>query len=503
MKYIVLILAVLSQAQFYFSSSLDSYFYISPQLLDNYDKDLHHKEIYLELETFLKQALENNKQVALYLGTTDNCYCPWHEKSLAQELDRTAMAIASSFYRVNPSSKIQVIECEKNKFDLSNLDIFKAMDFSELDFDTRVKQFKNECVRKLEIKRSNKNIELQKIDISLDDSQETLESKLPELQVDQRRMLVLGGAGFIGSHLVDRLLADGYQVIILDNNFCSSFDNIKHLKDNKNCAFIKWDATRNYTFNETITDILHLASVPSPEFYYQYPLETLRTGLKATEYAINLAVKHKAKLLFTSTSEFYGDPEINPQPEEYAGRVSCYGKRSQYDQSKRCAEAYLNYIADKENLDIRVVRIFNTYGPRMLLNDGRVITNFIKSFRSGEPFYIHGSGNQSRSFCYVDDLVDGIVRLLYNQFPEDSSVKDKTINIGNDTEMSINDACFIMNEVVSKEFGRICDIKYIPAIDSDDPKQRRPDLTKSREALGYNPQKRFVDGFREMIKYYL
>lgn len=484
--------------------------YISPNLTKNVHTDL--KDILYGFESFLKYAHLHKFTVNIYLSKKIfECNCPWEISSFVCELDRTIAAITSAYFRVNPGLNISIILCEEDKFNLEEIkfhehvdNIYQNLNNNIINFDEREKLFKKYCLFNYEnINNYTKKHTFKKINLKKYDKIKILNINLPELKIDQKRVLITGGSGFIGSYIVENFLNEGHQVIVLDNNFCSDFKNIEHLISNNNLCFINWDITKNYTINDKLTDVLHFASIPSPEFYYKHPLETLRTGLIGTEYAYNLAKKHKSKFLFASTSEFYGDPDVNPQPEYYRGNVSCIGKRSQYDQSKRFAEAYLNYFAKLDEVDVRIVRIFNTYGPRMLLNDGRIVTNFLKSFFSNNLFYIHGSGNQTRSFCYVMDLVDGILRLFNYNFEDRSTVKDKTFNIGNQTELSINDSVKIMNQVIFKNLNQECSIEIIDPIDLDDPKQRRPDLTRAEKILGYSPKINFITGFEMIFKYYL
>jgi nucleoside-diphosphate-sugar epimerase len=483
--------------------------YISPNLKKNFNQDF--KNILFQFQLYLKYAYDKNLTVNVYLPTTVfECKSPWEKDSFLSELDRTILATASSFYRVNPGFNISIILCS-NMIDLHDIkfnchfdNLYDNLNRDTINLDEREKLFKKNCLINYEnLNNNKKNYEYREFNLNNVDKQIILNINLPDLKTGQKRVLITGGSGFIGSYLVEKFLNDGHQVIILDNNFCSSSDNISHLLKNENLCFINCDVTINYTINETITDVLHFASIPSPEFYYNYPLETLKTGLIGTEYAYNLAKKHHAKFLFASTSEFYGDPEINPQPESYHGNVSCVGKRSQYDQSKRFAEAYLNYFAKQDKIDVRIVRIFNTYGPRMLLNDGRIVTNFLKSYFSGNPFSIHGSGNQTRSFCYVTDLVDGILKLHNHDFDDNATIREKTFNIGNQNELSINDLVKIMNDIIFKNTNYKCLIEIIDPIDLDDPKQRRPDLNRANKILSYKPKLSFWEGFEKMLESYL
>lgn len=507
-KIYLLLLFFSISSKFFYSDDNNSLIYLSPGFDKNFNPES--KNILFKFQSFLKYAYDNNLRVNVYLPkSVFECGSPWENNSFLNEMDRTILATASAFYRVNTGFDISIILCSNNiklhdiKINNSNDNVYNDFNKNTINFDQREKLFKLNCLKDYESLDNQHNYNLKEFILNNEEEPDLLSTNLPNLNIGQKRVVITGGSGFIGSYLVEKFLHDGHQVIILDNNFCSSANNIAHLLENKNLCFLNWDVTNNYTINETITDVLHFASIPSPEFYYNYPLETLKTGLVGTDYAYNLAKKHNAKFLFASTSEFYGDPEVNPQPESYHGNVSCIGKRSQYDQSKRFAEAYLNYFASKDKVDVRIVRIFNTYGPRMLLNDGRIITNFLKSFFSGDAFYIHGFGNQTRSFCYVSDLVDGILKLHNYDFDDHAMVREKTFNIGNQNELSINDSVKIMNDILFKNINQKCLIENIDPIDLDDPKQRRPDLQRANKILGYKPNVNFVEGFEKMFKYYL
>jgi dTDP-glucose 4,6-dehydratase len=308
------------------------------------------------------------------------------------------------------------------------------------------------------------------------------------------RILITGGAGFIGSHLCDRFLAEGHDVIAMDNLSTGSVDNIAHRAGNEHFHFIKHNVTGYVYVAGPLDAVLHLASLPSPVDYLNLPIPTLKVGALGTLNTLGLAMEKKARFLLASTSEVYGDPLVHPQPEDYWGNVNPIGPRGVYDESKRFAEALTMAYQRYHGVDTRIVRIFNTYGPRMRMNDGRVVPNFICQAIRGEPLTVYDTGDRTRSFCFVDDLVEGIVRLL------DSDEK-MPVNMGNPTEMSVLDFAHL----VVKLAGSQSEIKFITPQDErtrDDPKTRRPDISKARRVLGWEPRVPVETGLLRTIEYF-
>ncbi|NOZ28831.1 MAG: SDR family oxidoreductase [Chloroflexi bacterium] len=304
------------------------------------------------------------------------------------------------------------------------------------------------------------------------------------------RILVTGGAGFIGSHLCDRLLADGHSVIAMDNLITGNTDNIAHLVGRDDFLFIKHDVTNYIYIDGPVDAVLHFASPASPIDYMQLPIQTLKVGALGTHKALGLARAKGARFLLASTSEVYGDPLVHPQPETYWGNVNPIGPRGVYDEAKRFAEAMAMAYHRVHGVETRIVRIFNTYGPRMRLDDGRVVPNFIGQALRGQPLTVYGDGSQTRSFCYVDDLVEGIVRLLHSDEVE-------PVNLGNPQEMSILDFAQLINRMTGNEAGIV--FKPLP---KDDPRVRRPDITKARRVLGWEPQISLEEGLARTIEYF-
>ena len=304
------------------------------------------------------------------------------------------------------------------------------------------------------------------------------------------KILLTGGAGFIGSHLCDFLLEKGHYVICVDNLLTGDIKNIKHNLQNKRFEFIKHDVTKPLKISGKIDYILHFASPASPVDYMNYPLETLDVGSLGTKNLLELARKKKAKFLLASTSEVYGDPKVSPQSEEYFGNVNPIGPRSVYDEAKRFAEALTSAYVREKLVDARIVRIFNTYGPRMGLDDGRVVPNFIKQALTGQALTVYGDGSQTRSFCYVSDMVSGIYKLMYTKTAG-------PINIGNPKELKVNEFA----NVILKLTGSRSKIAYKP-LPQDDPKQRMPDISKAKKELDWEPKVGLEEGIKKTIEWF-
>jgi dTDP-glucose 4,6-dehydratase len=304
------------------------------------------------------------------------------------------------------------------------------------------------------------------------------------------RILVTGGAGFLGSHLCDRLLAEGHDVIAMDNLITGSADNIAHLAGNRRFHFIHHNVTNYIYLKGPLDAILHFASPASPVDYLELPIQTLKVGSLGTHNALGLALAKGARFLLASTSEVYGDPLIHPQTEAYWGNVNPIGPRGVYDEAKRFAEAMTMAYHRSHGVDTRIVRIFNTYGPRMRLHDGRVVPNFVNQALRGEPLTVYGNGGQTRSFCYASDLIEGIYRLLLSSEVE-------PVNIGNPNELTIREFAEKINAITGNPGG----IRSEP-LPKDDPKQRRPDISKARTILGWEPVVPLQEGLERTIEHF-
>ena len=304
------------------------------------------------------------------------------------------------------------------------------------------------------------------------------------------RVLVTGGAGFLGSHLCDYLLDKGHEVIGIDNLITGNIQNISHLSGNECFRFIKHDVTEFIYVPGALDAVLHFASPASPVDYLEYPIQTLKVGSLGTHKALGLAKEKKARFLLASTSEVYGDPQIHPQHEDYWGHVNPIGPRGVYDEAKRFAEAMTMAYHRYHGVETRIVRIFNTYGPRMRLNDGRVVPNFIAQALAGKPITVFGDGSQTRSFCYHTDLIEGIFRLLISD-------EDTPVNIGNPVEYSILEFARKIIELT----GSRSEIVH-EELPVDDPKVRRPDISKARRVLGWEPSVPLEEGLRRTIEFF-
>src|SRR5438105_697457 len=307
---------------------------------------------------------------------------------------------------------------------------------------------------------------------------------------DRPTSVVTGGAGFLGSHLVDLLLERGHKVITIDNLVTGSVDNIAHLAGHRNFRFIQQDVTEFVFLEGPVDYVWHLASPASPIDYLELPIQTLKVGSLGTHKALGLAKHKQARFLLASTSEVYGDPLVHPQSEDYWGNVNPIGPRGCYDEAKRFAEAMTMAYHREHGVDTRIVRIFNTYGPRMRLNDGRVVPAFISQALRNQPLTVFGDGSQTRSFCYVSDLIEGIYRLLMSN-------ESQPTNIGNPSEMTV----LQFAEEIKRLTGTSAPIEFRP-LPTDDPKVRRPDITKARTILGWEPRVPLEEGLTRTIDYF-
>jgi len=308
------------------------------------------------------------------------------------------------------------------------------------------------------------------------------------------RILITGGAGFLGSHLCDRFLSEGHQVVVMDNLITGSTANIEHLAGDETFRFIKQDVTEYLYVEGKLDAILHFASPASPIDYLELPIQTLKVGALGTHKTLGLAREKKALYLLASTSEVYGDPLVHPQAEDYWGNVNPVGPRGVYDESKRFAEALTMAYHNYHGVDTRIARIFNTYGPRMRMDDGRVVPNFICQALRGAPLTVYDSGSRTRSFCYVSDMVEGMVRLLHSD-------ETTPVNMGNPDEMTILDFAHKVLELT----GSRSPIKFVTPTDertADDPKVRCPDISKARRVLGWEPQVPLEEGLQHVVAYF-
>lgn len=304
------------------------------------------------------------------------------------------------------------------------------------------------------------------------------------------RVVITGGAGFLGSHLCDAMIRRGWEVVCVDNLITGAEENVEHLAKDPHFRFVRQDVSQSIDMPEPVDAVMHFASPASPDDYLRFPIETLRVGSLGTFHALDLARSRHARFLMASTSECYGDPEVSPQPETYWGHVNSVGPRSVYDEAKRFSEAATMAYQRSHGLDTRIVRIFNTYGPRMRLNDGRALPNFLYQALSGQPITVYGDGKQTRSFCYVSDLVEGIIRLLDSQ-------EHSPVNIGNPHEITILEFA----ERIRTLIGGHTNLIFRP-LPQDDPKRRQPDIAKARKLLDWEPKVSLEEGLRLTLDYF-
>jgi len=305
------------------------------------------------------------------------------------------------------------------------------------------------------------------------------------------RILITGGAGFLGSHLVDRFLSEGHEIIVLDNLITGNLENIAHNLGNEHFQFIKHDVTNHIHLPGTLDVVMHLASPPSPIDFERIPIRILKANSLGTHNALGLALNKGARFFLASTSEVYGDPLVHPQPETYWGNVNPIGIRSVYDEAKRFAEAITMAYHRIHHLDTRIVRIFNTYGPRMRKDDGRVIPNFIRQALNQEPLTLYGDGTQTRSFTYVDDEIEGFYRLLMSD-------EVMPVNIGNTNETNMIELAETINNLTGNQAG----VTFLPLPHKDDPKRRKPDITRARTILGWEPTTTLEEGLARTIAWF-
>ncbi len=306
----------------------------------------------------------------------------------------------------------------------------------------------------------------------------------------KKTVAITGGAGFIGSHLCDRLIKDEYRVICLDNLITGSKENIRHLFKNKNFIFSEHNVSKYINIKGRVDFVLHFASLASPKDYLRFPIQTLKAGMLGTHNALGLAKAKKAKFMLASTSEVYGDPDVHPQTEEYWGNVNPIGQRSCYDESKRSAEALVMAYLRMHKINTRIIRIFNTYGPRMRINDGRVVPNFIYQALTNKPLTVYGKGAQTRSFCYVTDLIEGIIKLMNINY-------NLPLNLGNPKEFTICELAGLIKEIIPTRSKIV--YKPLPA---DDPKQRQPDISKAKKILGWQPEIQLKQGLMQTLEWF-
>lgn len=459
----------------------------------------------------IARALKKNRKILVFLPDNYSGYSPVHKLAPYIEGSRIVLSWTATYASLKEQFKKNIKIFSYNYLDPINTNIIANF------INQKQNLFLSRSANSLITIESfikpgylNKNINLVKLKNKKNKSVGRKINKKISLLTGQnfklinaRTVVITGGAGFIGSHLAKELVGRDYKVIILDNLSTGSLHNLDTIEKSGKLLFFKHDVSIPFDIDCDINYIVHLASLPSPEYYYKKPVETMLVGLDGTKNCLDLALNKKARFLFSSSSEVYGDPEMNLQTEDYAGNVNPVGMRSQYDESKRGAETLIKLYCDNFDIDARIIRLFNTYGPYMNISDGRVITNFIKAVLEGKPLKLYGGGLQTRSFSYITDTLDGILRVLLSDKLNNLKLEQKIFNVGNDQEFSIIELGNKIIELSQKYLNKTPIITVQENIDKDDPKQRRPDLSRLKNLLGYNYTVSLDKGLEKTFLYFL
>ncbi|MFH0985086.1 MAG: NAD-dependent epimerase/dehydratase family protein [Candidatus Omnitrophota bacterium] len=480
-------------------------------------------EMVFEFPKLLEHAAQKKLPVVLVIPEKLDGFGPLAEEAPWIEGARTALAWASAYFRFKELGNVDVRVLQLPAVNVPQAPIAMAVK-KLLSKDVRVEGGTPESQmearmfrladaltiipsRKPELSLESRAIALIAGTEQSDAAREMIRPDLPPIPAGKKRIVVTGAAGFIGINLVKRLLAEGHQVIALDDLITANKDFSSFFQKEPDLYFKKWDVSKPFDIEGPVDQVIHLASLASPPDYYVRPLETLRSGLLATREMVELALSKNARFLFTSTSEVYGDAKVHPQAETYEGNVSSFLKRSQYDQSKRGAETLIKLYAAKyaeKGPDFRIARPFNTYGPFMRLDDGRAVTNFIGKVLTGQPIEIYGNRSITRSFGYVDDTVDGLLKLLRtDKLTSATPIQDRVFNIGNDGEFTLGELADLVNELGKKHLNRTVPVHVVGAIDPSDPVKRQPDLTRARTILDYAPSVPLREGLEKTFLYFL
>lgn len=461
-----------------------------------------------KFQTLLATAKEATKPVVLVIPAITNIP-PLSAQAPCIEGARVSVAWASAYCRFKELGNInirivQITDAEN----VTEAKLHSLIDLS-LQCDLKITADPEEDVaqrifRDIDFKNEVSQSQGSLVELTMPQVKREKKSIKSSFTNNNTTFLITGACGFLGSYITEKFLEQGYNVIGIDNFFCCRKKNLESLLKFENFNFFDVDVSQPFDVEGDVAAVIHLASVPSPYFYYNFPLETLSTGLWATKETIELARRKNARYFFASTSEVYGDPLITPQPEEYEGRVSAYGKRSQYDQSKRGAETLLWLYFQQYHMDIRIVRIFNTYGPGMRLDDGRVVTNFIRAALENKPMTIYGDGNQSRSFAYISDTAEGMMQIITSDAirPEDP-IEQRVFNIGNPYEFTVAELAEKLNKIAQKYLGRTTPVITVQSIDNTDPQMRCPNITRAKRVLNYEPRVPIEEGLEKTFLHFL
>lgn len=492
-----------------------------PRNTDRAWRDFH--EMIFEFPKLLEYAAKKKLPVVLVIPEKLDGFGPLAEEAPWIEGARTALAWASAYFRFKELGNVdvRVLQLPVGEVPQATIAIAvkKILSKSVRDEgggpETQMEARMFRLVDALQIissQTSKLSLESRAIDAitgmkKSDATPELIRPNLPSIPAGKKRIVVTGAAGFIGINLVKRLLAEGNQVIALDDLITANKDFSSFFQNEPDLYFKEWDVSKPFDIDGPVDQVIHLASLASPPDYYVRPLETLRSGLQGTREMLELARRKGARFLFTSTSEVYGDAKVHPQRETYAGNVSPFKKRSQYDQSKRGAETLMKLYAERyagEVPDFRIARLFNTYGPFMRLDDGRAVTNFIEKLLTGQPIQIYGNEKITRSFGYVEDTLDGLLKLLRSdKLTSATPIQDRVFNIGNDSEFTLGELAGLVNELGRKHLHRTVPVHITEVKDSSDPARRRPDLTRARTFLDYAPTVPLREGLEKTFLYFL
>ncbi len=482
----------------------------TPQLIKEHGTQYLHSACFLTPQV-LEKAREEACPFILIIPEQLDGYTPISQAAPIIEAARIALTWTSAYHRFptlgNVDVKVVLISQTNNNLKHLEQAIRKIMEYDIHDKQNCTPEMK---MKKRIIKERQLPATLSKNELEISTYYTVIAPKTPILikpnlssYPTKKRVVLTGAAGFIGSHLTRELLSKDYQVIALDNLSCCTGENLDPFQYNNNISFHRLDVSNPFDIEGNVYIVIHCASVPSPAQYYAKPVETLRSGLHGTQETLELARRKNARFVFASSSEVYGNPKIHPQPEEYPGNVNPIGKRSQYDESKRGAETLIKHYFETYQLDVRIARIFNTFGPGMQLSDGRVITNFIHAALTNSPMIIHGDGNQTRSPAYVSDTVDGLIKITESdEIGNFISIDQRIYNVGSEEELSINAIASMSNQIAEKLLGTVVPIHHITNIDTTDPNRRKPDLTRLKTIAQFEPNITFCHGFEQTFLYY-
>lgn len=510
------------QNQFIFSIPNGLYEYVNPSdnqsayvlvhlhdQIESIDKALaNYERAIFDFQTVLATAKKRSKPVVLIIPEIINIP-PLSAQAAFIEGARVSVAWASAYCRFKELGNINIRIIQITNIDnLTPAKIYSLIDQSLLyklpgasnpEEDVAQRIFKD-----TDFRCDQPHTQGSLVEMTVSSSSKEEKHIKPSFKNNTTTFLITGACGFLGSYITKKFLEEGYNIIGIDNFFCCRKENLNSLLNYENFNFFDVDASQPFDVEGNINAVIHLASVPSPYFYYNFPLETMSTGLWATKETLELARRKNARYFFASTSEVYGDPLVTPQPEEYEGRVSAHGKRSQYDQSKRGAETLLWLYFQRYSMDIRVVRIFNTYGPGMRLDDGRVVTNFIRAALENKPMIMYGNGNQSRSFAYISDTAQGIMQIITSDAIRiEDPIEQRVFNIGNPYEFTVAELAEKLNKICDKYLGRTVPIVTTSSIDTTDPQMRCPNITRAQKVLNYEPRVSLEEGLEKTFLHFL